>query len=171
MDDEQGARQASRGPRPKPFRAVLKPHRSLSRDGFLIVMGLLGVVSFITGVVFAALGAWPVLGFFGLDVVIVYFAFKLNYRSGRLVETIEVVPESLKLTRVHPSGERELFDFNPFGVKVLLGESAPRGRNQLRLASAGRDVALGAFLTDRERENLAAVLRNEISRQRNWLLS
>jgi uncharacterized membrane protein len=48
----------------------------------------LGAISFITGVLFLAAGAWPVLGFFGLDVLLVYIAFRLNYRSGRLYETL-----------------------------------------------------------------------------------
>jgi uncharacterized membrane protein len=170
MDDEQGAKQAPRGPRPKPFRAVLTPHRSLSPNGFLIVLGILGFASFATGIVFAMLGAWPVFGFFGLDVAIVYFAFKLNYRSARFTETIEVVPEALRVTRVVPSGARQSFEFNPFGVKVLLSED-DRGRNALRLSARGTDVALGSFLTDAERRNFAVLLQREISRQRNWLLS
>ena len=170
MDDEQGARQAPRGPRPKPFRAVLTPHRSLSPNGFLIVMGVLGIGSFATSVVFALMGAWPVFGFFAIDVAIVYFALKLNYRSGRIIETVEVVPESLTVTRVHPSGRSEAFAFNPFRVRVLLSEGQS-GQNQLQLAGRGEDVTLGAFLTDAERLNFAASLQQEIIKQRNWLLS
>lgn len=65
-----------------PFRAVLTPHRSLSPRGFLILMSVLATVSFATGLLFASIGAWPVLGFFGLDVGIIYLAFRLNYRAG-----------------------------------------------------------------------------------------
>ena len=64
------------------------------------------------------MGAWPVFGFFGLDVALIYYAFKRNYGSGRLYETITLSPEVLKLTRVHPSGEREEFDFNPYWARV-----------------------------------------------------
>ncbi len=65
-----------------PFRAVLTPHRSLGPKGFLILMTALSVVSFIAGMAFYLSGAWPVLGFFGLDVVLVYVAFKAELSIG-----------------------------------------------------------------------------------------
>ena len=77
------------------FDAVLRPHRSLSRSGFLILMLALGGVSFIAGMAFLLLGAWPVFGFLGLDVLLVYVAFKLNYRSGRLTEAVRLTDEQL----------------------------------------------------------------------------
>ena len=80
------------------WRAVLTPYRSLPPLGFLIVMSVLGVVSFVTGVAFAWMGAWPVLGFFGLDVLVVFIAFKLNYRAGRMVETVEIGQPDVVLT-------------------------------------------------------------------------
>src|SRR3990170_6671037 len=95
------------------FRAILHPHRSLGPTGFLVLMSAIGVVSFVTGMVFLVMGAWPVLGFFGLDVALVYLAFRLNYRSGRLYETVDLTPAQLTVTRVHPSGRQEQFDCNP----------------------------------------------------------
>ena len=82
---------------PGAFRAVLTPYRSLGPTGFLVLMVALGGVSFVTGMLFLLMGAWPVLGFFGLDVALVYIAFKLNYRSGRLYETVELTPAKLVL--------------------------------------------------------------------------
>jgi uncharacterized membrane protein len=79
---------------PDAFRALLTPHRSLGPAGFLILMAALGTASFITGIVFLLMGAWPVFGFFGLDVLLIYIAFRLNYRSGRLYETVELTPAS-----------------------------------------------------------------------------
>ena len=139
-------------------RFVLHPHRSLSPRGFLILMLALGFVSFVTGVAFAWIGAWPVLGFFGLDVVLVYLAFKLNFRSGRIYETLDLTREALQLTRVDPAGRKEVFDFNPFWVRVKLTASRPDGRTSLHLASHGREVAFAQFLTDDERRDLAEVL-------------
>ena len=54
---------------PTIFSAMLTPHRSLGRVGFLILMLLFGGISFITGILFLLLGAWPVLGYYGLDVL------------------------------------------------------------------------------------------------------
>ncbi|MGA8397610.1 MAG: DUF2244 domain-containing protein, partial [Pseudolabrys sp.] len=75
---------------PTIFSATLTPHRSLNRVGFLILMLLFGSVSFITGILFLVVGAWPVLGFFGLDVLLLYWAFRLNYRHAKAYEQVIV---------------------------------------------------------------------------------
>ncbi len=67
---------------PPPFHAVLRPNRSLGRTGFALVMALLAGASVLVGTMFLLMDAWPVFGFFGLDVVLVYLAFRMSYRSG-----------------------------------------------------------------------------------------
>jgi uncharacterized membrane protein len=153
--------QAGPEPLPEPFRAVLTPHRSLSPKGFRILMIALGAIGFVTGLLFLAIGAWPVLGFFGLDVLIVYIAFRINYRAGRLYETLHLTPGSLVLTRVHPSGRQERFDCNPYWARVNLREW-PDGRTALSVVSRGTELAFGAFLTDDERRDLATALREAL---------
>ncbi|MBO0763408.1 MAG: DUF2244 domain-containing protein [Hyphomicrobiaceae bacterium] len=143
------------------FRAVLTPHRSLSPRGFLILMVAMGAISFITGMLFLVAGAWPVFGFFGLDVLLVYIAFRLNYRSGRLYETLDLTPARLVLTRVHPCGRRERFDCNPYWARVNLREW-PDGRTSLSIISRGTELAFGSFLTDDERRDLASALREAL---------
>lgn len=144
-------------------RFVLHPHRSLSPRGFLILMLAIGTVSFAAGLVFLMMGAWPVFGFFGLDVALVYLAFRLNYRSGRIYETLDITPELLQLTRVHPSGKREIFDFNPFWARVRLIADRPDGRTSLKLAAQGREILFAQFLTDDERRDLAAAVSGALT--------
>jgi uncharacterized membrane protein len=146
---------------PGPFRVVLTPYRSLGPTGFIVLMTALGVISFVTGIAFLMMGAWPVLGFFGLDVALVYVAFKLNYRSGRLYETLELTPAKLTWTRVHPSGKREQFDCNPYWARVSLREW-PDGRTDLRLIAQGKELIFGRFLNDDERRELAAALKGAL---------
>ncbi len=153
-------------PGERAFRAILHPHRSLGPRGFLVLMLAIGGVSFVTGMVFLLMGAWPVFGFFGLDVALVYIAFKLNYRSGRVYETVELTPETLTVTRVHPSGKRETFDFNPYWVRVFVAEG-PQGRTDLRLASHGRELSFGRFLTDDERRDFSGVLSGALIETRS----
>ena len=143
------------------FHAVLTPYRSLSPRGFLIVMVTLGAISFAAVMVFLVAGAWPVMGFFGLDVLLVYCAFKLNYRSGRIFETVDVTPSRLTVTRVHPSGQEEQFDCNPYWARVNLREW-PDGRTVLSIAAQGREHAFGRFLTDDERRDFASVLKEAL---------
>lgn len=143
------------------FHAVLTPYRSLGPRGFLVLMVALGSVSFVAGMVFLLAGAWPVMGFFGLDVLLVYIAFRLNYRSGRLYETVELTPALLTVTRVHPSGRRESFDCNPYWARVNLREW-PDGRTALSIAAQGREHAFGRFLTDDERRDFASALKDAL---------
>jgi uncharacterized membrane protein len=155
MDDSQGPAQEGRSEEPGHFRAVLVPYRSLSPRGFTILMSLVGAVSFITGVAFLKMGAWPVFGFFGLDVALVYIAFKLNYRSARLTEIVELTPDDLTITRIHVSGRTEAFSFNPYWVRLRLVELY-EGRSDLRLGLHGREITIGKFLSDDERRDFAA---------------
>jgi uncharacterized membrane protein len=154
------------GPSHPPSQFVLTAHRSLSQPGFLIVMGLLSLISFVTGVAFAFMGAWPVLGFFGLDVLLVYIAFKINYRSGRASETIDVSPDVLSVTQIDPRGRRRRFEFNPYWVRILLKEW-PDGRTDLRLAHRDREMSFGRLLTDEERREFAVALRHAVAEARS----
>jgi uncharacterized membrane protein len=156
MTENNGARQAEEA-----FRAVLMPYRSLSPIGFVVLMAAIGLVSFATGAVFLAMGAWPVFGFVGLDVLLIYIAFRLNYRSGRQYEIVELTRDLLTLTRVHPSGRRESFQFNPYWVRVNLHEG-PHGRADLCLASHGRELSFGRFLTDDEKREFAEALKDAL---------
>jgi len=143
---------------PDGYRAVLTPHRSLSPRGFLILMSAVAGVSFVAGVAFLLMGAWPVFGFFGLDVGLIYMAFRLNYRAARLYETIELTPARCLLTRVHPSGRTEQFDCNPYWASVRLRQW-PDGRTDLGFVERGRELMFGRFLNDDERRSLAGELR------------
>lgn len=139
------------------FSAVLLPHRSLGRKGFIILMGVISLVSFITGIAFYMQGAWPVLGFFGLDVLLIYGAFRLNYRAARLRETIELTQSELKVTRIHPSGREQSWSFNPYWVRLELQESED-STNRLFLRSHGRALPVGNFLSDDEKRGFAHAL-------------
>ena len=143
------------------FRVVLTPHRSLGPKGFLALMLAFGAISFATGIVFYIAGAWPVFGFLGLDVLLVYVAFRLNYRSGRRYETLELSPARFILTRVHPSGRQEQYDCNPYWARVNLREW-PDGRTVLSVVSRGTELRFGSFLTDDERRDLASALREAL---------
>ena len=143
------------------FRAELRPHRSLCRTGFLVLMTLISAISFVTGLVFYLAGAWPVMGFFGLDVALIYLAFRLNYRSGRMRELVEVTPERLSVTRVYPSGRTEEFACNAYWARVSLREW-PDGRTDLRILSQGREHAFGRFLNDEERRDFTAALKEAL---------
>jgi len=147
---------------PTLFDAVLYPHRSLSPTGFWILMACVSAVSFGAGLLFFLAGAWPVLGFFGLDVLLIYGAFKLSYRAARMVETIALTEDTLVVRRVSPRGRVHSWTFQPFWVRVAIDEAAGRD-SRLVLSSHGRHVALGDFLLHEERVALAKELRGALA--------
>jgi uncharacterized membrane protein len=139
------------------FRAILLPHRSLGRKGFIVLMTVVGLISFLTGLGFYMLGAWPVVGFLGLDVLLIFVAFRLNYRAARLHELIELTASELKLTRVYPSGRSQSWTFNPYWVRLELEEFETEA-DRLSLRSHGRVLTFGNFLSDEEKRGFADAL-------------
>ena len=148
------------------FSAVLTPHRSLGPRGFMVLMGAISTVSFATGLMFFLMGAWPVMGFMGLDVLLVYAAFKLNFRALRVYETVDLRGEALTVTRVAPNGRSQSWSFNPYWVKLSLQERVGR-TSELTLVSHGKQLVLGSFLTDPEREDFAMALKAALSDARS----
>jgi uncharacterized membrane protein len=143
---------------PEIFSALLTPHRSLNRTGFLVVMAFLSVVSFATGVAFLLMGAWPVFGFFGLDVLAVYVAFRINFRRARASEEIRITPTELRLRRVSHRGHVVEFVFNPLWVQLDQKAHAEYGIEKLYLLSKGRRLAIASFLGPDEKASFAKAL-------------
>ena len=147
------------------FHAILEPHRSLSPRGFVILMAAIVAVAFAAGLAFALMGAWPVLGFFGLDVLLIYVAFKASYRSGRMHESLRLTESALVVERVGPGRRRRSWRFQPYWLRVEM-DDPPRHESQLVLASHGRRLRIGAFLAPEERLELARALDAALARLR-----
>ena len=109
------------------FSAVLRPHRSLSPRGFVMVMLALISCSFTAGLAFWSMGAWPVVGFFGLDIVLVQLAFRLNYRQARASEEITVFADRMTVVKTTPRGDMSELGFNPYWARIEV-DRHPRGR-------------------------------------------
>jgi uncharacterized membrane protein len=143
---------------PELFAALLTPHRSLNRTGFVVVMAFLSVVSFATGVAFLMMGAWPVFGFLGLDVLAIYVAFRINFRRARACEQISVTPSALRLRRVSHRGHVVEWVFNPLWVRLDREADDEYGLEHLYLTSRGKRVAIGSFLSPDEKASFSNAL-------------
>ncbi|MBM3542188.1 MAG: DUF2244 domain-containing protein [Alphaproteobacteria bacterium] len=150
---------------PAQLDVVLTPHRSLGPRGFLVLMAGVSLACFAGGAVFAHFGAWPVVGFFGLDVALVYLAFRASYRSALHRETLRLTPDALQVERIEPSGAVRRWTFQPYWLRVDL-EQMPGRASVLRLASHGRSLVVGAFLSAEERASLARALKAALERAR-----
>jgi uncharacterized membrane protein len=145
-------------PEPALFSAILTPHRSLNGVGFLAVMVAIGGLSFASGILFLVLGAWPVIGFLGLDVALVYWAFRVNYRAANAYEEVVVTSSELKLRKVSHHGKVAEWSFNPLWVKLDREVDEEYGTARLFLVSRGRKLPLAGFLSPGEKESFAAAL-------------
>jgi uncharacterized membrane protein len=145
-------------PEPKLFSAQLTPHRSLSRTGFLVLMAFLSLVSFGAGLAFWLMGAWPVFGFFGLDVLAVYWAFRINFRHAQATEEISVTPSELRVRRVSHRGHVVEWVLNPLWVQLDQKSHAEFGIERLYLVSKGRRVSIASFLGPDEKASFAKAL-------------
>ena len=143
---------------PTLFSARVTPHRSLNRTGFVVLMTFIGAVSFIAGIAFLLMGAWPVLGFFGLDVLVIYWAFRINFRSAEATEDIVVTPTELRVRRVSHRGQVMEWTLNPLWVQLEQTGDPEFGIERLYLVSRGRRVSVGYFLGPDEKASFYKAL-------------
>ena len=143
---------------PPLFCARLTPHRSLGPRGFLVLMAGLSAISFTAGMAFLLMGAWPVFGFFGLDVLLVYWAFRANYRDARAYEDVMVTASELRVRKVSPRGRVSEWTFNPLWSKLDHEVDEEFGLQRLYLVSRGRRLPIASFLPPQEKESFAAAL-------------
>lgn len=148
----------------KPWQAVLVPHRSLTRQGFIAVMVLVAVVNLVVGGLFMALGAWPVAGFAGLDVLIIWWAFRANFADARKMERISISDHELVFDRIFKGKPPEQSRFVRRWVRVELEEDRERELiGRLSLVSGQTRIIVGEFLAPEERRSLAEALRRALA--------
>ena len=146
------------------FDAILTPHRSLGAVGFAILMAVVAAVNIGLGVSFMLQGAWPIFGFCGLDVLLFYVMFRLNYRSGRMFERIRLLPNELIVERHDVRGGTQRWSFQPYWLRIAM-DDPPEHHSQLVLSSHGRSLTIGSFLSPGERVDLAEALRRALRAQ------
>ncbi|MDQ0467345.1 DUF2244 domain-containing protein [Labrys wisconsinensis] len=137
------------------FDAVLTPHRSLGPRGFRILLLVVGTVSTLFSIPFYIMGAWPVIGFFGLDVALLYVFFRLNYRDALRQERVLLTHVRLLFSRSDARGVRREWLFNPLWVRLQRDEIEEFGITRLALVQRGRAVEIARCLGAMEKASFA----------------
>ncbi len=140
------------------FDVRLVPHRSLSTGNFRILMLVFAAVGVFTSLPFVVMGAWPVAGFMGLDVAVLYLAFRVNFDAARAYEDILVTPLELLLAKVSARGVRREFRFQPAWTRLDKVEHEEFGVMRVALRSRGRSIEVGGFLGADAKADLATGL-------------
>lgn len=145
------------------FAAELFPYRSLGRKGFKILLLLSGAVCLMYGMFFVATGAWPIGFFFGLDFVLIYGAFWLNYRSGKVREEVTVSRTSVSVRKFSPSGRMVEHRFNPFWARFFVRRHQEIGILSMHILGEGRRTDVGSFLNPEDRESFARAFKGALA--------
>lgn len=142
---------------------LLRPHRSLSPAGFWAIMALLAVWSFAGGIVFLSVGAWPVVGFVGIDVALVWFAFRASY-GDRRYQRVRLAGGTLTIEGVDRRGRHSQHELPSYWTRVSL--ETITDSNRLVLSSHGHHIAVGGFLSPGERAELAPQIEGALARSK-----
>lgn len=145
----------------------LWPHQSLPKAGFV---GFIGATAVLISVpLFALLGTvalWVLLPFLLAAVSALWLALSRSYRDNAIVEQLVLSPTLLHLTRTGPRNRHREWQTNPHWVRLTLHRTGGPVPNYVTLAAAGREIEIGAFLSEDERTALHADLAERLSRLR-----
>jgi uncharacterized membrane protein len=142
------------------FATSLTPHRSLSPQGFKWLIRGAIAANLLIGTPMLILGAWPVFGFMGLDIWLLWWLFKRSYLDARRSETLVLTDRELIVDRVAPDGEREEHRLDAYWLRVEPTEE------RLSLVSRGNRLVIGRFLSPGEREHVAEQLKAALADMR-----
>ncbi|MFN7163802.1 MAG: DUF2244 domain-containing protein [Hyphomonas sp.] len=146
--------------------AVLTPNRSLSERGFAIGMAIVAVVFFLTGLMFWSMGAAPILGFFGLDMLAIWLAFRLSFRKLREETHITVTARCIRMEHIDHKGRQKVAEVPTAFARVELDEPLTYA-SWLRIEHGRTAWVIGRFLTMDERKSLARSLRSALRAARS----
>jgi uncharacterized membrane protein len=145
------------------FAAELFPYRSLGRKGFKVLLSVSGAICFVYGMFFIVTGAWPIGFFFGLDFLLLYGAFWLSYRSGRVREEVTVSRTDVSVRKFSPSGRMIEHHFNPFWTRFLVRRHQEIGILSMHIFGGGKRTDVGSFLNPDDRESFAKAFKRALA--------
>lgn len=145
------------------FAAELFPYRSLGRKGFKVLLSVSGAICFVYGMFFIVTGAWPIGFFFGLDFLLLYGAFWLSYRSGRVREEVTVSRTDVSVRKFSPSGRMIEHHFNPFWTRFLVRRHQEIGILSMHIFGEGKRTDVGSFLNPDDRESFAEAFKRALA--------
>ncbi len=148
------------------FAAKLTPQRSLGTKGVRVAVAVAAVLASVPGIVFFSLGAWPIVGFVALDVMLIWWALSASLKDGKRYEQVTLWPDQLEVKQVDGAGKETLSRFNPHFVKLVVDRDFNERTTGLHLRTRDRDVLLGAFLNPDEKSSFAKAFGTALKRAR-----
>ena len=148
------------------FEAVITPHRSLTPAGLSLLLAAICLACGLSAVGFFVIGAWPVAGFTGVELLLAAWLFHLNVRAARASELLVLTPDSLRIIRTDPQGRRQEQALSPAWLSVRLLER-PGRVPALLLSERGREEEVARALGEAEKRDLEKALAAALHRLRH----
>jgi uncharacterized membrane protein len=149
------------------FAATLTPHRSLSPRGKRVVIGLVAALALVPGIIFYLAGAWPVVGFMGLDVIAIWIALTVSMRGGKAYEVVTLWPGALELKKVDAKGAEDVLSFSPFNVRFVIDRDFNERVTGLWLREHERKITIGAFLSPDDKQSFSKAFGTALKKARH----
>jgi len=149
------------------FHAILTPHRSIGITGIRWVVGIYAALAMIPALYFFFSGAWPVIGFLGLDALALWWALSASKNSEKDFEEIVLWPDSLQIRRVSAAGRQSFERINPFWFRLHLVRDHDEQIVAIRLVNRQKIFEIGSFLTPDDKTMFARVFGNALARSRS----
>jgi uncharacterized membrane protein len=135
------------------------PFRSLPKRGFAFIIGMAYVLLLIPLSAFiGTLAIWWLLVPGIATIAGLWWFIGKSYRDGEILEELTIWPDLIRLTRHGPHGRHAEWEANPYWVTLTLHPKGGPVPDYITLAGNGREVEIGAFLSDAERPRLHAEL-------------
>jgi len=147
------------------YNETLRSNPPMKAAALFSIAAAVVAINLALGIYLVLLGAWPVTPFMGLDAILLAGAFQASRNAASRHERIRLTPATLRVDRYPARGIPICFEFNPYWVRVRYEESLGRG-SRLALASHGRSVQIGAFLSPAEKLSVAQRLRTALAESR-----
>ena len=148
------------------FAALLTPHRALGLKGIRLVALTYGVLALVPGLYFYLSGAWPVVGFLGLDALLLYWALSASLKSGRAFEEVTLWPDELQVRQVTHRGKERRHVFNPFWVRLQVDRDFEERVTRLALRNRGEELEIAGFLNPEDKKSFAKVFGQALGKAR-----
>ena len=139
----------------------------MSFSSVRVLMAVICGICLSIGVVFAALGVWPVLGFMGLDVALIYWAFHSNFRDANRCEDVEISRQHILLRKKSSKGKLTEYLLPQFGTRFMVDRHSEIGITDMRLENRDRRVSFGYFLNPQDRESFASAFGSAMMRAKS----
>jgi uncharacterized membrane protein len=141
--------------------AEIRPNRSLSERGFIVLIAVVTLANCASAAVFVAMGATFVPIFLGIDLLAVVLAFLASFRAAKRVERVRVTSRDVSVVQETPKASRLLWESPTAFTRVQVERDEGRTVG-LKLALSGKEVAVAVSLSPRERAEFATALERAI---------